>query len=185
MLFSMHYLYLLRMFSMLKMLNYFYLPVIILFCPKYLEVSRLPFLYLPVSKIHFQAINLISCSFHYTFQFSSGGIIRLPKFEMTMVRTEANQKPVLAVEDVHIATMYGLLFTLTLLACYLLTTKFSLFFLCVSLLYTFSFCSYGRIYCLQHDRAGMILNLYRFYRDAVVHQVYKTLNLCTDRKFIV
>ncbi|PKU77994.1 regulator of MON1-CCZ1 complex [Dendrobium catenatum] len=76
----------------------------------------------------------MQCTTFYGFQFSSGGIIRLPKFEMTMVRTEANQKPVLAVEDVHIATIYG------------------------------------RIYCLQHDRAGMILNLYRFYRDAVVHQ---------------
>eukprot|EP01018_Ginkgo_biloba_P005092 Gb_13564 [translate_table: standard] len=29
---------------------------------------------------------------------------------------------------------------------------------------------YGRIYCLQVDRVGMQLNLYRFYRDAVVHQ---------------
>ncbi|KAH0450470.1 hypothetical protein IEQ34_021162 [Dendrobium chrysotoxum] len=76
----------------------------------------------------------MQCTTFYGFQFSSGGIVRLPKFEMTMVRTEANQKPVLAVEDVHIATIYG------------------------------------RIYCLQHDRAGMILNLYRFYRDAVVHQ---------------
>ncbi|XP_020584537.1 uncharacterized protein C18orf8 [Phalaenopsis equestris] len=76
----------------------------------------------------------MQCTTFYGYQFSSGGIVRLPKFEMTMVKTEANQKPVLAVEDVHIATIYG------------------------------------RIYCLQHDRTGMILNLYRFYRDAVVHQ---------------
>lgn len=76
----------------------------------------------------------MQCTTFYGYQFSSGGIVRLPKFEMTMVKTEANQKPVLAVEDVHIATIYG------------------------------------RIYCLQHDRAGMILNVYRFYRDAVVHQ---------------
>ncbi|XP_011625281.1 uncharacterized protein C18orf8 isoform X1 [Amborella trichopoda] len=41
------------------------------------------------------------------FQFSSGGIIRLPRFDITMARAEANQKPVLLAEDVHIATIYG------------------------------------------------------------------------------
>ncbi|KAL4195942.1 hypothetical protein AMTRI_Chr04g180810 [Amborella trichopoda] len=39
--------------------------------------------------------------------FSSGGIIRLPRFDITMARAEANQKPVLLAEDVHIATIYG------------------------------------------------------------------------------
>ncbi|XP_020526205.1 mic1 domain-containing protein DDB_G0286707 isoform X2 [Amborella trichopoda] len=39
------------------------------------------------------------------FQFSSGGIIRLPRFDITMARAEANQKPVLLAEDVHIATI--------------------------------------------------------------------------------
>lgn len=76
----------------------------------------------------------MQCTTFYGYQFSSGGIVRLPKFEMAMVKIEANQKPVLTAEDVHIATIYG------------------------------------RIYCLQHDRAGMILNIHRFYRDAVVHQ---------------
>lgn len=68
------------------------------------------------------------------FQFSAGGIIRLPKFDVTMMKAEVNKKPILCQEDVHIATMYG------------------------------------RIYCLQVDRVGMQLHLYRFYRDAVVHQ---------------
>ncbi|XP_057836704.2 uncharacterized protein LOC131046892 isoform X2 [Cryptomeria japonica] len=69
------------------------------------------------------------------FQFSAGGIIRLPKFDVTMMKAEVNKKPILCQEDVHIATMYG------------------------------------RIYCLQVDRVGMQLHLYRFYRDAVVHQM--------------
>jgi len=68
------------------------------------------------------------------FQFSAGGIIRLPKFEAMVTKAEVNKKPVLGPEDVQIATMYG------------------------------------RIYCLQVDRVGMQLHLYRFYRDAVVHQ---------------
>ncbi|KAL6522373.1 hypothetical protein OROMI_031645 [Orobanche minor] len=38
---------------------------------------------------------------------------------------------------------------------------------------------YGRIYCLQFDRIAMILNLYRFYRDAVVQQ--GSLPACSNR----
>ncbi|XP_073006308.1 uncharacterized protein [Typha latifolia] len=76
----------------------------------------------------------MQCSIFSGYQFSSGGSVRLPKFEMAMTKAEANQKPVLAAEDVHIITVYG------------------------------------RIYCLQLDRVGMILNFYRFYRDAVVQQ---------------
>eukprot|EP00262_Sarcandra_glabra_P000773 TRINITY_DN10879_c0_g1_i2.p1 TRINITY_DN10879_c0_g1~~TRINITY_DN10879_c0_g1_i2.p1 ORF type:complete len:596 (+),score=107.94 TRINITY_DN10879_c0_g1_i2:207-1994(+) len=53
---------------------------------------------------------------------------------MTMAKTEANKKPVLAAEDVNIVTIYG------------------------------------RIFCLQLDRIGMLLHMYRFYRDAVVQQ---------------
>lgn len=68
------------------------------------------------------------------YQFSAGGIVKLPKFEMIMSTCEANNKPVLAATDVHIVTVYG------------------------------------RIYCLQLDRVNMGLNLYRFYRDAVVQQ---------------
>lgn len=39
-------------------------------------------------------------------QLSSAGIIRLPKFEMAMAKSEANNKPVLAVEDIFIVTVY-------------------------------------------------------------------------------
>lgn len=76
----------------------------------------------------------MQCKIFSAFQFSSGGIIRLPRFEMTMAKAEANKKPVLDAEDVHIVTVYG------------------------------------RIYCLQVDRVGMLTHLYRFYRDAVVQQ---------------
>eukprot|EP00249_Psilotum_nudum_P017993 c26590_g1_i1 orf=421-2790(+) len=68
------------------------------------------------------------------YQFSSGGIINLPKFDVNMAKPESNRKPVLAPEDIQIAIMYG------------------------------------RIYCLQVDRVAMHINLYRFYRDAVVPQ---------------
>ncbi|KAJ8498506.1 hypothetical protein OPV22_009058 [Ensete ventricosum] len=76
----------------------------------------------------------MQCTTFSGYQFSSGGIIRLPKFEMAMTKAEANHKPVLAAEDIHIVTIYG------------------------------------RVYCLQFDRVSMQLNLYRFYRDAVVQQ---------------
>lgn len=76
----------------------------------------------------------MQCKILTGFQFSAGGIIRLPKFEAAITKAEVNKKPVLGPEDVQIATMYG------------------------------------RIYCLQVDRVGMQLHLYRFYRDAVVYQ---------------
>ena len=39
-------------------------------------------------------------------QFSAAaGIVRLPKFEMSMTKSEANAKPVLSSDDVHIVTM--------------------------------------------------------------------------------
>lgn len=76
----------------------------------------------------------MQCTVFYGFQFSSAGVVRLPKFEMTLCKAEANQKPVLSAEDIHIVTVYG------------------------------------RIYCLQLDRVGMVLNFYRFYRDAVIQQ---------------
>lgn len=41
----------------------------------------------------------------YLSQLSSAGIIRLPKFEMAMAKSEANNKPVLAAEDVFIVTV--------------------------------------------------------------------------------
>ncbi|XP_057508848.1 uncharacterized protein LOC130791635 [Actinidia eriantha] len=76
----------------------------------------------------------MQCKSFTGYQLSAAGIIRLPKFEMAMAKSEANSKPVLAAEDVHIVTVYG------------------------------------RIYCLQVDKVAMLLNSYRFYRDAVVQQ---------------
>ncbi|XP_042048405.1 regulator of MON1-CCZ1 complex isoform X3 [Salvia splendens] len=76
----------------------------------------------------------IQCKSFTGFQLSSAGMISLPKFEMAMAKSEANSKPILAAEDLHIITVYG------------------------------------RIYCLQFDRVAMLLNSYRFYRDAVVQQ---------------
>ncbi|OVA20702.1 Colon cancer-associated Mic1-like [Macleaya cordata] len=54
----------------------------------------------------------MQCKSFTAFQFSSGGIIRLPRFEMAMAKAEANQKPVLAAEDVHIITIYGRIYCL-------------------------------------------------------------------------
>ncbi|CAL5381604.1 unnamed protein product [Camellia sinensis] len=39
-------------------------------------------------------------------------IIRLPRFEMAMAKSEANSKPVLAAADVHIVTVYGRIYCL-------------------------------------------------------------------------
>ncbi|XP_010520011.1 PREDICTED: uncharacterized protein C18orf8 [Tarenaya hassleriana] len=76
----------------------------------------------------------VQCKTFTGFQLSSAGIVRLPRFEMAMAKSEANSKPVLSSKDVHLVTVYG------------------------------------RIYCLQVDRAAMLLHLYRFYRDAVIQQ---------------
>lgn len=40
-------------------------------------------------------------------QFAAGGIIRLPKYDVMMAKADANRKPVLAPEDIRIATMYA------------------------------------------------------------------------------
>ncbi|CAI9100968.1 OLC1v1038165C1 [Oldenlandia corymbosa var. corymbosa] len=48
------------------------------------------------------------------YQISSAGIVRLPRFEMAMAKSEANSKPVLAAEDVHIVTVYGRIYCLQL-----------------------------------------------------------------------
>lgn len=76
----------------------------------------------------------VQCKTFLCYQFSAGGIIRLPKFDASLRKAGAGQKVALGPEDVHIATMYG------------------------------------RLYCLQVDRLAMELNIYRFYRDAVVPQ---------------
>lgn len=54
----------------------------------------------------------MQCKIFNGFQLSSAGIIRLPKFEMAMAKSEANNKPVLAAEDTFIATIYGRIYCL-------------------------------------------------------------------------
>ncbi|KAJ6316596.1 hypothetical protein OIU78_019806 [Salix suchowensis] len=54
----------------------------------------------------------MQCKTFNGFQLSSAGIVRLPKFEMVMAKSEANSKPVLADEDVFIATIYGRIYCL-------------------------------------------------------------------------
>ncbi|CAI9779419.1 unnamed protein product [Fraxinus pennsylvanica] len=46
------------------------------------------------------------------YQLSSAGIIRLPRFEMILAKSEANNKPILSAEDVHIITIYGRIYCL-------------------------------------------------------------------------
>ncbi|KAJ7568420.1 hypothetical protein O6H91_01G032200 [Diphasiastrum complanatum] len=76
----------------------------------------------------------MQCKDLFGYQFSAGGVVQLPRFDVIMTKSETNRKPVLAPDDVRIASMYG------------------------------------RLYCLQVDRAAMQLRIYRFYRDAVVSQ---------------
>ncbi|XP_011005300.1 PREDICTED: uncharacterized protein C18orf8-like isoform X1 [Populus euphratica] len=54
----------------------------------------------------------MQCKTFSGFQLSSAGIVCLPKFEMVMAKSEANSKPVLAAEDVYIATIYGRIYCL-------------------------------------------------------------------------
>ncbi|KAJ6864574.1 hypothetical protein NC651_035202 [Populus alba x Populus x berolinensis] len=54
----------------------------------------------------------MQCKTFNGFQLSSAGMVRLPKFEMVMAKSEANSKPVLADEDVYIATIYGRIYCL-------------------------------------------------------------------------
>ncbi|KAF6149342.1 hypothetical protein GIB67_016880 [Kingdonia uniflora] len=54
----------------------------------------------------------MQCKTFTGFQFSFAGVVRLPRFEMGMAKYEANKKPVLAVEDVHIVTIYGRIYSL-------------------------------------------------------------------------
>lgn len=48
------------------------------------------------------------------YQISSIGIVRLPRFDMAMAKSEANSKPVLAAEDIYIVTVYGRIYCLQL-----------------------------------------------------------------------
>uniref|UniRef100_A0A7C9EC85 Uncharacterized protein n=1 Tax=Opuntia streptacantha TaxID=393608 RepID=A0A7C9EC85_OPUST len=66
----------------------------------------------------------MQCKNFTGFQLSSAGIVRLPKFEMLMAKSEANSKPVLAAEDITVITVYGRIYclqvdrTAMLLHCY-------------------------------------------------------------------
>ncbi|XP_050228080.1 uncharacterized protein LOC126677480 [Mercurialis annua] len=54
----------------------------------------------------------MQCKTFTGFQLSSAGIVRLPKFDMAMAKSDANSKPVLAAEDIHIVTVYGRIYCL-------------------------------------------------------------------------
>ncbi|XP_022934291.1 uncharacterized protein LOC111441498 isoform X1 [Cucurbita moschata] len=54
----------------------------------------------------------MQCKTFHGFQLSAAGIVRLPKFEMAMAKSDANSKPVLAVEDIFIITVYGRIYCL-------------------------------------------------------------------------
>lgn len=54
----------------------------------------------------------MQCKSFIGYQLSAAGIIRLPRFEMAMAKSEANNKPVLGAEDVHIVTVYGRIYCL-------------------------------------------------------------------------
>lgn len=54
----------------------------------------------------------MQCKTFNGFQLSSAGIIRLPKFDMVMAKSEANSKPVLDAEDIFIITVYGRIYCL-------------------------------------------------------------------------
>ncbi|KAE9598300.1 hypothetical protein Lal_00004208 [Lupinus albus] len=54
----------------------------------------------------------MQCKIFHGFQISSADIVRLPRFEMSMAKSEANSKPVLAAEDVYIVTVYGRIYCL-------------------------------------------------------------------------
>lgn len=54
----------------------------------------------------------MQCKIFHGFQISSADIVRLPRFEMVMAKSEANSKPVLAAEDIYIVTVYGRIYCL-------------------------------------------------------------------------
>nr|GLL36524.1 uncharacterized protein C18orf8 [Ipomoea trifida] len=54
----------------------------------------------------------MQCKTFKGYQFSSMGIIRLPRFEMAMAKSEANNVPILAAEDVRVITVYGRIYCL-------------------------------------------------------------------------
>lgn len=54
----------------------------------------------------------MQCKSFTGYQLSSAGVIRLPRFEMAMAKSDVNSKPVLAAEDVRIVTVYGRIYCL-------------------------------------------------------------------------
>lgn len=54
----------------------------------------------------------MQCKSFTGFQLSSAGVVRLPKFDMLMAKSEANNKPILAALDIHLITVYGRIYGL-------------------------------------------------------------------------
>ncbi|KAL1204739.1 hypothetical protein V5N11_017349 [Cardamine amara subsp. amara] len=54
----------------------------------------------------------LQCKTFNGFQLSTAGVVRLPRFEMTMARSESNSKPILSSGDVHLVTVYGRIYCL-------------------------------------------------------------------------
>ncbi|CAH9068234.1 unnamed protein product [Cuscuta epithymum] len=54
----------------------------------------------------------MQCKTFKGYQFSSMGVIRLPRFDMAMAKSESNNVPILAAEDVHVITVYGRIYCL-------------------------------------------------------------------------
>ncbi|KAJ0249429.1 Mic1 domain-containing protein [Hirschfeldia incana] len=54
----------------------------------------------------------LQCKTITGFQLSTAGVVRLPKFEMTLATTESNSKPIISAGDVHLITVYGRIYCL-------------------------------------------------------------------------
>ncbi|CAA7016185.1 unnamed protein product [Microthlaspi erraticum] len=54
----------------------------------------------------------LQCKTISAFQVSNAGVVRLPKFEMIMTKSESNSKPILSSGDVHLVTVYGRIYCL-------------------------------------------------------------------------
>ncbi|KAL9828412.1 putative transcription factor WD40-like family [Arabidopsis thaliana] len=54
----------------------------------------------------------LQCKTFNGFQLSTAGVVRLPRFEMTMARSESNSKPILSAGDLHLVTVYGRIYCL-------------------------------------------------------------------------
>ncbi|XP_006407381.2 regulator of MON1-CCZ1 complex [Eutrema salsugineum] len=54
----------------------------------------------------------LQCKTITGYQLSTAGVVRLPRFEMTMAKSESNSKPILSSGDVHLITVYGRIYCL-------------------------------------------------------------------------